>query len=76
MDELIRRRRRISVQRKIFLDRENPFDCGDIFFHRYRFTKETASFLIDEENDDLRRSTKRSKAIPSYLIVRIHELCN
>lgn len=66
-----RRQRRVNqLPRKHFRDRQNPFDCEDfVFFKRYRFTKDSASFVIDELMDLLKRPTKRSKAFPPYLIV-------
>lgn len=70
MELIIRRRRVHRVARKVFLDRENPFDCDDaVFFKRYRFTKEIAIDLIEDLQPMLKRPTSRSKSIPPHLIV-------
>lgn len=66
------RRRQLRIPRRVFIDRDNPFNLDDeVFFTRYRFPKVTVMMLISELESNLKRATHRSKAIPVHLIVSI-----
>lgn len=57
---------------RIFRDRANPFDAysDEVFQNRYRFSKVSVIFLINELSENIQRPTERNKSISPELQVR------